>query len=59
MKYSRIMRFRNDRSAKFFANNHGGIYKGWIEGETVFTIKRGAGPISSYDKGCYIVVWEK
>ena len=40
MKYSRIMRFRNDRIAKFFANNHGGIYKGWIEGETVFTIKR-------------------
>ena len=60
MKYSRIMRFRNDRIAKFFANNHGGIYKGWIEGETVFTIKRVySRPISSYDKGCYIVVWEK
>ena len=56
--YSRIMRFRNSRVAKFFANNHGGIYKGWVDESTTFTIKRGAGPISSNDKGCYVVVWE-
>ncbi len=52
------MRFRNSRVAKFFADFHGGIYKGWVEGETAFKITRGAGTISSYDKGCYIVVWE-
>tara|TARA_B100000941_G_C28264262_1_gene428163 strand:+ start:108 stop:296 length:189 start_codon:yes stop_codon:yes gene_type:complete len=56
--YSRIMRFRNSRVAKFFANFHGGIYKGWVDETTTFTIKRGAGPISGNDKGCYIVVWE-
>ena len=52
------MRFRNFRVAKFFAEFHGGIYKGWVEEETAFKITRGAGTISSSDKGCYIVVWE-
>ena len=52
------MRFRNSRVAKFFANFHGGIYKGWVEGKTTFKITRGAGPISGSEKGCYIVVWE-
>ena len=56
--YSRVMRFKNSRVAKFFAEFHGGIYKGWVEGETAFKITRGAGTISSSDKGCYIVVWE-
>ena len=58
MMYSRIMKFRNSRAANMFATMHGGIYKGWVEGETAFKITRGAGTISSYDKGCYIVVWE-
>ena len=39
------MRFRNNRVAKFFANNHGGIYKGWVEGKTTFKITRGAEPL--------------
>ena len=56
--FKRIMRFRNNRVAKFFANNHGGIYKGWVEGKTTFKSTRGAGPISGNEKGCYIVVWE-
>ena len=56
--FKRIMRFRNNRVAKYFANNHGGIYKGWVEGKTTFKITRGAGPISGSEKGCYIVVWE-
>ena len=59
--FKRIMRFRNNRVAKFFANNHGGIYKGWVEGKTTFKITRGAKSktyISGNDKGCYIVVWE-
>ena len=56
--YSRVMRFRNSRVAKFFADFHGGIYKGWVEGKTAFKITRGAGTISSSDRGCYIVVWE-
>ena len=34
--YSRIMRFRNSRVAKFFANFHGGIYKGWVDETTTF-----------------------
>ena len=34
--FKRIMRFRNNRVAKFFADNHGGIYKGWVEGNTTF-----------------------
>ena len=33
------MRFRNSRVAKFFANFHGGIYKGWVEGKTTYKIQ--------------------
>ena len=54
MKYSRIMRFRNDRIAKFFANNHGGKYLGWLEQKTTYKVRG----IGASDKGCYIVVWE-
>ena len=32
--YSRIMKFRNPRAAKMFADNHGGIYKGWVKEST-------------------------
>tara|TARA_Y100000114_G_C11609008_1_gene254177 strand:+ start:96 stop:320 length:225 start_codon:yes stop_codon:yes gene_type:complete len=56
--FSRIMRFRNNRVAKFFADVHGGIYKGWVKGNTTFNITRGAGTISAKEEGCYIVVWE-
>ena len=60
--YSRIMKFRNPRAAKMFAELHGGIYKGWIDETTTFTIKRDKhgvkGPLSVNDKGCYVVVWE-
>ena len=56
--FSRIMRFRNNRVAKFFSDNHGGIYKGWVDESTTFTIKRSGIPVTVTDKGCYIVVWE-
>ena len=56
--YSRIMKFRNPRVAKMFADNHGGIYKGLVKGNTTFNITRGAGTISAKEEGCYIVVWE-
>ena len=56
--FKRIMRFRNNRVAKFFADNHGGIYKGWVKESTTFTIKRSGIPTSGNDKGCYVVVWE-
>ena len=56
--YSRIMKFRNPRVAKMFADNHGGIYKGWVDESTTFTIKRSGTPTSSDDNGCYVVVWE-
>ena len=56
------MKFRNPRAAKMFAELHGGIYKGWIDETTTFTIKRDKhgvkGPLSVNDKGCYVVVWE-
>ena len=57
-EYSRIMRFRNSRVAKYFAVEHGGTYMGWVDGDTTFKITRGNGLISSKDKGCYIVIWE-
>ena len=56
--FSRIMRFRNNRVAKFFADVHGGIYKGWVKESTTFTIKRGDEPITFVSEGCYVVVWE-
>ena len=56
--YSRIMKFRNPRAAKMFADNHGGIYKGCVKESTTFTIKRSGTPTSGNDKGCYVVVWE-
>ena len=56
--YSRIMKFRNSRAANMFATMHGGIYKGWVEENTTFTIKRSGIPTSGNDKGCYVVVWE-
>lgn len=52
------MKFRNPRVAKMFADNHGGIYKGWVKESTTFTIKRSGIPTSGNDKGCYVVVWE-
>ena len=56
--FSRIMRFRNSRVARFFADVHGGIYKGWVQGNTTFNITRSSGTISAKENGCYIVVWE-
>ena len=56
--FSRIMRFRNNRVARFFADNHGGIYKGWVQGNTTYNITRGAGTVSAKENGSYIVVWE-
>ena len=58
MMYSRIMKFRNSRAANMFATMHGGIYKGWVEENTTFTIKRGDEPIKFVSEGCYVVVWE-
>jgi hypothetical protein len=52
------MRFRNNRVARFFADVHGGIYKGWVQGNTTFNITRSSGTISARENGCYIVVWE-
>ena len=56
--YSRIMKFRNSRAANMFATMNGGIYKGWVEENTTFTIKRGDEPITFVSEGCYVVVWE-
>ena len=53
-QYSRIERFRNERSAKFFAEYHGGKFLGWIEQQTTYKIRG----IGASDSGCYIVVWE-
>tara|TARA_B100000927_G_scaffold233784_1_gene194119 strand:+ start:830 stop:1006 length:177 start_codon:yes stop_codon:yes gene_type:complete len=53
-KYSRIERFRNSRAAKFFAENFGGDYLGWIEQKTTYKVRG----IGASDKGCYVVVWE-
>ena len=53
-QYSRIERFRNSRVAKFFAENHGGKFLGWIEQQTTYKIRG----IGASDNGCYIVVWE-
>ena len=58
MIYSRIMKFKNPRVEEFFAQIHGGIYKGWVDESTTFTIKRSGKPVTVTDKGCYIVVWE-
>ena len=52
------MKFRNPRVAKMFADNHGGIYKGWVKEATTFTIKRSGIHTSGNDKGCYVVVWK-
>ena len=57
-KYERVECYRSERVAKMFADNHGGIYKGWVKESTTFTIKRSGIPTSGNDKGCYIVVWE-
>ena len=56
--YSRIMKFRNPRVAKMFADNHGGIYKGWVDESTTFTIIRSGNPVTVTNEGCYVVVWE-
>ena len=58
MMYSRIMKFRNSRAANMFATMHGGIYKGWVDENPRFTIKRGDEPITFVSEGCYVVVWE-
>ena len=50
-KYYRIMRFRNSRVAKFFADFHGGIYKGWVEGKTTYQITRGETPYLEMTRG--------
>ena len=48
-----ILKFRNSRAAKFFAENHGYEYLGWIEEQTTFSIQRGSGDISHTDGGSY------
>ena len=52
------MKFKNPRVAKFFAQSHGGIYKGWVDESTTFTIIRSGNPVTVTNKGCYVVVWE-
>lgn len=51
-----ILRFRNERCARYFAENHGYKYLGWIEEQTTFSIARGSGDISHVDGGSYQVV---
>ena len=53
-QYSRVERFRNINVAKLFANNHGGIFLGWIDEQTTYKVRG----IGASDNGCYIVVWE-
>lgn len=53
-QYSRVERFRNINVAKLFANNHGGIFLGWIDEQTTYKVRG----IGASDSGCYIVAWE-
>ena len=48
-----ILKFRNSRAAKFFAEKHGYEYLGWVEEQTTFSIQRGSGDISHTDGGSY------
>ena len=57
-KYERVECYRSERVAKMFAQTSNGIYKGWVEENTTFTIKRGDEPITFVSEGCYVVVWE-
>ena len=49
--FSRIMRFRNNRVARFFADVHGGIYKGWVKGNTTSTSQEAQAPFLVKRKG--------
>ena len=51
------MRFLETTELQSFANNHGGIYKGWVEGKTTFKITRGEIPYLVMRR-VLIVVWE-
>lgn len=50
-----ILKFRNQRAARYFADAHGYEYLGWIEEQTTFSISRGSGDISHTDGGSYQV----
>ena len=59
MEVARVERFRNDRVARYFAEEHGGEYMGWVENPTVFTVKRNDEAITKTDDGAYIVIWKE
>ena len=59
VEVARIERFRNDRVARYFAEEHGGEYMGWIDNPTVFTVKRNDEAITKTDDGAYIVIWKE
>jgi hypothetical protein len=50
-----ILRFRNERCARYFADNHGYEYLGFVKEYTTFSISRGSGDISHVDGGSYQV----
>lgn len=50
-----ILRFRNERCARYFADNHGYEYLGFVKEQTTFSISRGSGDISHVDGGSYQV----
>jgi len=59
VEVARVERFRNDRVARYFAEEHGGEYMGWVENPTVFTVKRNDEAITKTDDGAYIVIWNE
>ena len=59
VEVARVERFRNDRVARYFAEEHGGEYMGWIVNPTVFTVKRNDDAITKTDDGAYIVIWKE
>ena len=59
VEVARVERFRNDRVARYFAEEHGGEYMGWVENPTVFTVKRNDEAITKTDDGAYIVIWKE
>ena len=55
--YSRIMKFRNPRVAKMFAQTSNGIYKGFVKTPVTYGINHGV--YKDVQDGAYVVVWEK
>jgi len=55
----RVMRFRNSRIAKWFAEKYDGEYMGWIFDNTGFIIERKGEQIESIDGGAYVTFFKE